>query len=161
MVSLLMQIPSTAITNKDTQIFTKRLERWQNQYAEQAKKVGIPITRFLRGTVIFSIEGYDADPRELYEIPEVREWFRELRERISSLFYYLDPDPAHHQYSVVIPMYLEFTPVPGEGVQISSDSLRRFVEAETENVRFFAERIGDDPEEAGIMFLNGLERAMS
>lgn len=158
MVNLLVQIPRKAITDKDTLIFTRRIERWQTEYAEHAKKAGIP---FLRGTVLFSVEGYDSDPRELYEIPEVQQWFRELLRKVPYLFYYVDPDPAHQQYSFIIPMYVKFTSIPGEGVQVESDSLVAFVRTTGDNVREFARRIGDEPDEAGAMFLDGLQAAWS
>jgi hypothetical protein len=35
--------------------------------------------------------GYDDDPRELWEIPEVRRWFARLVEAVPHLLYLLDP----------------------------------------------------------------------
>ena len=48
----------------------------------------------LQGSVVFGISGYDADPRELYEIPEVRLWMRELDLRVSVLVLFLVSTPG-------------------------------------------------------------------
>jgi hypothetical protein len=48
------------------------------------------VLRF-RGRVDFSIDGYSADPRELYEIREVREYVAALDASFPYWFWFLDP----------------------------------------------------------------------
>jgi hypothetical protein len=43
-----------------------------------------------RNKAVFWIFGYDEDPRELYEIPEVRRWFKFTLEQGVPWFYLLD-----------------------------------------------------------------------
>lgn len=43
------------------------------------------------GRVIITFSGYDKDPREVYEIPEIREYVRLLFDRHPYLFYLLSP----------------------------------------------------------------------
>src|SRR6516162_1713428 len=49
--------------------------------------------RRLKGKLVFGIGGYDADPRELFEIPEVRTWMRKLDREFPYWFYFLDLGP--------------------------------------------------------------------
>jgi hypothetical protein len=44
--------------------------------------------RRMMGTIIFAIEGYDADPREIYTIPEVRSFYRAFWEAWPYWFYF-------------------------------------------------------------------------
>lgn len=45
-----------------------------------------------RNSISFITHGYDDDPRELYDIPEVRGWFQRLFAAYPGLFYWLDMD---------------------------------------------------------------------
>lgn len=44
----------------------------------------------MRSSVRFWVSGYDEDPRELGEIPDVREYFQQLYKRVPALFYWVD-----------------------------------------------------------------------
>lgn len=37
-----------------------------------------------------TIGGYDSDPRELFEVPEVCQWARAVRQQLPALFFFLD-----------------------------------------------------------------------
>lgn len=41
------------------------------------------------GTIDMSVHGYDRDPRELYEIPEVRRWFERFIDATPDLFFFV------------------------------------------------------------------------
>ena len=43
-------------------------------------------------TLIFAVNGYDEDERELYDILEVRKYFRELLKKYPYIFYYLEEE---------------------------------------------------------------------
>jgi hypothetical protein len=45
--------------------------------------------------VAFSVDGYDDDARELFDIPEVRDYFRRVNELFPSFFYFLEPTSRH------------------------------------------------------------------
>lgn len=88
-------------------------ERFKELKASKTKILGLPIARqvvesgdvedtvkffenikvtkdYYRGSVLFSISGYDDDPRELYEIKEVVDWIRKLVDRVPYIFYYVE-----------------------------------------------------------------------
>lgn len=45
-----------------------------------------------KGKIWLSIHGYDDDPRELYEIPEVCKWVKTAEAIVKFWFYFLDPE---------------------------------------------------------------------
>jgi hypothetical protein len=47
----------------------------------------------LKGRLVFRIRGYDDDPRELFEVPEVRTWMEELDCEFPYWFYFMDLGP--------------------------------------------------------------------
>lgn len=47
-----------------------------------------------QGKVGLRFAGYDGDPRDPWEVPEVRAWLRALDERVPSWFWYLTASPA-------------------------------------------------------------------
>jgi hypothetical protein len=51
--------------------------------------------RSLQGGTVITFDGYDADPREITQIPEVLEYLHQLYSDLPFLFYFLDPDPSH------------------------------------------------------------------
>ena len=46
----------------------------------------------LQGKIDLSVSGYESDPRELWQIPEVREWFRAAEPKVKYWFYFLVTD---------------------------------------------------------------------
>ncbi|WP_279194190.1 hypothetical protein [Holdemania massiliensis] len=54
-----------------------------------------------KGTLVISFDGYDNDPREIYQIPECKEFMIKLLAAIPYMFYYLLFDP-----SVLFPLVL-------------------------------------------------------
>ena len=54
-----------------------------------------------KGTLVISFDGYDNDPREIYQIPECKEFMIKLLAAVPYMFYYLLFDP-----SVLFPLVL-------------------------------------------------------
>jgi len=92
---------------------TPSKEQFKQLRSQNVKMLGLPIPRvvvesgdveeivtffenikatksYYRGHVLFSISGYDYDPRELYEIKEVVDWIRKLVARVPYIFYYVE-----------------------------------------------------------------------
>lgn len=46
------------------------------------------------GRVMFSFDGYDYDPREVFQIPEIRKWLNRITTNIPHLFYFLTKENA-------------------------------------------------------------------
>lgn len=54
------------------------------------------LERAVQGKVLLSISGYDDDPRELFEIPEVHKWFHKYTRLNFPWFYLLETDHGGH-----------------------------------------------------------------
>ena|SRR5271166_3011175 len=91
------------------------LQRLLNR--ENAKK--------LKGRLIFGIQGYDDDPRELFEIPAVRIWMRALDREFPYWFYFLDLG-ARSTLPLVAFSLCRYDKVPG-GKSILPDDLKNFL----------------------------------
>jgi DNA-directed RNA polymerase subunit RPC12/RpoP len=65
------------------------IDRLKGQ-VESAAILSVKIRR--KYLIALTISGYDRDPRELFEIPEVCNWARSVFERIPSLYYFLTVD---------------------------------------------------------------------
>ncbi|EGQ8665902.1 DUF1817 domain-containing protein, partial [Vibrio cholerae] len=97
-----------------------------------------------RNKTVFWIFGYDDDSRELYEIPEVRRWFKFTLEQGVPWFYLLDVGADH--MSLPINMYsccnisVNKLSCGSKSVVISSVSdINNWVEVNFENLNRFAD----------------------
>jgi hypothetical protein len=52
------------------------------------------VAQRLKGRLIFEIRGYEDDPRDLWEIPEVRAWMKALDQAFPYWFYFMDVGPG-------------------------------------------------------------------
>ena len=84
-----------------------------------------------KGTLVVSFDGYDNDPREIYQIPECKEFMIKLLAAIPYMFYYLLFDP-----SVLFPLVLCLSHSE-LGIEVS---LVQIIDKATEE---FANTIGD------------------
>ncbi len=64
--------------------------RIQSQFALNRLPVGAALLR-LRGRGLILVDGYNHDPRELHEIPEVRQFYAETVKRLPWLAFFLAP----------------------------------------------------------------------
>jgi hypothetical protein len=46
-----------------------------------------PVHQRLRNGLILMVEGYDTDPREIYEVPEIRQYWAKLQEKCPTLLF--------------------------------------------------------------------------
>lgn len=96
-----------------------RLEQAIRQFEKMSK-------RQLRGRVMINFSGYDSDPREVYQIPEIRKWVDRLITNVPHLFYLLSPDNF-----VMRIIFLCLAPVVarrGEQVDIDKAGAKRLIE---------------------------------
>lgn len=71
-------------------------------------EVNTDLIKHCRGKVDVSIHGYDNDPRELFEIPEVMEYVREIFIKIDSWTYFLAMDEKAHFLKVLFIAHAKF-----------------------------------------------------
>jgi hypothetical protein len=99
----------------------------------------------LKGRLIFEIRGYEDDPRDLYEIPEVRAWMHALDQIFPYLFYFMDVGPRS-TLSFVAFSLCEWEKVPN-GKQIPPDELQRFLIFHFGAMSLLSKRLGESSSE--------------
>jgi hypothetical protein len=83
------------------------------------------LVRSLKEKVDISIFGYDDDPRELFEIPEVREWVQKLDEAFPYWFYFLSKEfPGLNFIAFAL---CEYHRLSSGGFEIESRNLAKFL----------------------------------
>jgi hypothetical protein len=140
--------------NVGCQLFTTVVRREHVQAADIS-----PITEIIRRregeadqrcpraqTIAFHVDGFSDDPRELFEIPEVRHWFRVLDNALPHLLYFLSP--LSHMHTVYAACFVANDWRPGAGTiefdvaQFNDWFVRRLCA-----VAFYCWRRGGDPKE--------------
>jgi hypothetical protein len=95
----------------------------------------------LKGRLIFGIRGYDEDPRELYEIPDVRAWVNALEREFPYWFYFLDLGPRSTLAFITFAL-CRYEKVPG-GKVIPPDELQQFLIFHFGAMNQLAARLGE------------------
>ena len=99
-------------------------------------------------SLVFNVQGYDDDPRELYDIEECRRWFQQLDERFPYLIYFVRCD----QHTLYIG-----SQKGNNGGRLTIEALRTFFRDRKPALRELAERIGFTEEQVS----EALRRAAS
>ena len=99
----------------------------------------------LKGRLIFGIRGYDDDPRELFEIAEVRTWMEALSQEFPYWFYFMDLGPRS-TLSLVAFCLCSWEKVPG-GKVIPPEGLQNFLRAHFAAMNRLAKSLGETQEE--------------
>jgi hypothetical protein len=119
---IILEVPEKNINKLDTNYFIDFLASLRE------KENLLPID--LENKIFIQFRGYDQDPREIYEIPEVVLWFKQLRKKLPYLFYYLNIDVIienkilYLQPTIIIPVFVGYT-VEDKGVSINLDDFRQ------------------------------------
>lgn len=97
----------------------------------------------VRGQVSLSFAGYDYDPREIYQIREVRAWVGRLHKNVPHLFYFLSPD----NLGIMIPFLCLADIQGGQGGQVGLDpkAAMRLIERISKAAVAHSKRVGDPP----------------
>ncbi|WP_040951743.1 hypothetical protein [Gorillibacterium massiliense] len=90
-----LQIPREAIERG-------RIESYLREFANYDNK------KDMRGCLQLSFEGYDSDPREVFEIKEIRDWLSRILSSVPHLFYFLSSENDNMQiaFSCIVPITL-------------------------------------------------------
>ena len=95
-----------------------------------------------RNRVQLEVVGYADDPRELYDIAEVRAYFRSLREVFPGMFYWLDTD--FDGFTFILTGLMLYTPIRigGGQVTISPRDLQDYLSHGFAELNAFCQRYG-------------------
>lgn len=92
-----------------------------------------------RNCVTFFTHGYDDDARELYDIPEVRDWYQKLFNSHPGLFYWLD---AENKMFMLFGLLL-FRPIRVDGkVALNAEDLKAYLTIGFSGLNQFCQRNG-------------------
>lgn len=94
-----------------------------------------------RQGIMFGVTGYDDDPRELFEIPEVKGWIRRVDEKWPYWFFFMRTEPPTTLALIAFAL-CEYDVVPG-GKQIRPLSLERFMAEKFMQMNGICEWLGD------------------
>lgn len=109
----------------------------------------------LKGKVDVTIDGYNDDERELFEIKEVMEWARKVFPEISGLAYFLTKDATAQFLKVLFVAHVEFEVVKKDFkvsknyIEYDTESSWKFIEKVFENLNDFQDKhnISDETNE--------------
>ena len=85
---VIIQVSLTEVQVADTSLSTSALKSFVPDLLKRN-----------RNRVRFEVLGYDDDPRELFDIPEVRKYFQNLIDENPGLFYWMDIDSHMLRFS--------------------------------------------------------------
>lgn len=95
-----------------------------------------------RTSVAIGIYGYEDDPREIYQIPEARQWWSVLDQQFPHLFYFLTP---HMDQRTLYALCLLPSQMEQGQPTIDSNYLFNFIVERLDSVGSFCRQIGEDP----------------
>jgi hypothetical protein len=93
-----------------------------------------------QGKVDMFIGGYDNDPRELYEIPEVRCWIAKAVEQVRYLAWFFDMGARAQGMIIIPPCVCRFERPDANTLSIELEDLWAFVEKQFNNLNELADR---------------------
>lgn len=107
-------------------------------YLREFEKLG---RKKMRGRVIVSFQGYDSDPREIYQIPEVRKWVARIIKHVPHLFYFLSSEG--YDIRLVFFCIANIHSHVGDKTNIQMDGVKEKIEKITKDAVFYSRKVGD------------------
>lgn len=101
--------------------------------------------RKFRGRLIFGIRGYDDDPRDLWEIEDIRSWMQKIDREFPYWFYFMDTGPSS-TLSFIAFSLCQYEKVSG-GKVIPTEELQRFLLSHFVAMNDLSRKIGETQEE--------------
>ena len=84
--------------------------------------------RKCQGKIYISVYGYENDTRELWEIPEVREWFTIIEPVVKYWFYFLSTDPISQGLKLLMSCLCDLKSIGGGKWQYDSHEFANFLQ---------------------------------
>jgi len=102
------------------------------------------VARRVQEQLFFGIRGYEDDPKDLWEFPEVRMWMQDLNAEFPYWFYFMDLGPRS-TLSFVAFSLCRYEKVPG-GKVIPLAELQHFLHSGFIAMNLLCKQIGENPE---------------
>jgi hypothetical protein len=103
------------------------------------------VAQRLKGRLIFEIRGYEDDPRDLWEIPEVRAWMQALDQAFPHWFYFMNVG-SRSTLAFIAFSLCTFKKVPN-GKIIPPDELQRFLIFHLRTMSVLSKQLGESSSE--------------
>lgn len=116
------------------------LQSYLREFEKLSKKKGA-----FRSRIIMTFNGYDFDPREVYQIPEIRKWTSRLLTNVPHLFYFLSSEA--YCIRIFFLCLADTERRVGEEVTLAKEPARRLIEKVTKDAVAFSKKVGDPPSE--------------
>lgn len=97
--------------------------------------------RGYRSNVAFAISGYIRDPREIYQIDEIKQWFKVLYKKIPHLFYFLSKENSGIRLAVLNLVNIQSR--NGQEVRIDRNEIKQLLEEVTSHAVAYAKKVND------------------
>lgn len=101
---------------------TDRALGWLNQFTHSPE-----VAWASRNSLTLHVSGYDDDPRELYEIPEVCKFFRALHAKWPLWFFFVRQDEEDHTLGVLLSCICGGQKACEGVIEMESDRVQNFV----------------------------------
>jgi hypothetical protein len=111
---VVISIPRGAIENRDP-----------SPVIEIIESLSLPLPDRDRNRLQFEVLGYGDDPRELYDIPEVKDYFRRFWETYHGFFFWLEA--KEHMLGLMALLIYDPVRTGDGGVTIYTDSFQNFL----------------------------------
>jgi hypothetical protein len=120
------------------------------------------IHKLLRDRLILQVEGYNTDPREVYEIPEVRDYWRKLQDQSPTLLFFAasaHPSALQAIFACIAPRLDIVRNKDGDCVRVclEGQTLKQMLAAEMATHFALNMRLGLKPHEAMERLAKSLE----
>ena len=139
----IINIPRASVESRNPHSVINILESWIPELCDRH-----------RNRVQFQVLGYNDDSRELYDIPEVREFFRELYNLHPGLFYWIDPK----SHMLIFLGLMFFEPLRRDGkVSLFGNDLLQYLRLGFYGLKVFGSRYDLPIDQAKSAILDALD----
>ncbi|OME30582.1 hypothetical protein BSK63_16945 [Paenibacillus odorifer] len=107
------------------------VERYLREFEKFGKKK-------LRSRIIINFQGWDNDPREVYQIREITNWVERILKNVPHLFYFLSRES--YAMRVIFMCLMDVIGRTGNDVAMSKDQAKRLIEKVTKSAVAYSKK---------------------
>lgn len=145
-----LQVPKSIIDDMDLTFILEFIEK------ESSGKSLVDFLSFL----IIEFPDYEDDPRQVFEIPDIRSYFTKVSDNFPAIFYFLNFSTEYKQSSYILPFLVDYElttfPDGAFNVLLNEESMLNFMEKLSFVIANFAQSQGLDIQKTLKDFFNTL-----